>query len=104
MAVATSQWQVILAGVFVGGGYGTLMPAAQAISVRLVPAKKMGTGISTLFLLLDVGIGFGPILLGLIVSAAGYSAMYWALTGVIVLAAVLYLVVHGRKSVAQAGH
>lgn len=104
LAVATSQWQVILAGVFVGGGYGTLMPAAQAISVRLVPAKKMGTGISTLFLLLDVGIGFGPILLGLIVSAAGYSAMYWALTGVIVLAAVLYLVVHGRKSVAQAGH
>lgn len=104
LAIGTSQWEIVLAGAFVGGGYGTLMPASQAMAVRLVPAAQMGTGISTIFLLLDVGIGFGPIVLGLLVSAAGYSAMYWILTGVIGIAAVLYFGVHGRKLVAQKGH
>ena len=101
LASASSDWQVILAGALVGLGYGSILPAGQAIAVRLVPLHEMGAGISTFFLLLDIGIGFGPILLGQIISATGYATMYWMLAALMLVASVVYFFVHGRKDVAR---
>lgn len=103
LAVANADWQIVVAGAMTGLGYGTLMPASQAIAVSAVPPHKLGTGISTLLLLMDAGVGLGPIALGVLVSAAGYSTMYTVLTIVVVLAAVLYHAVHGRHDVAKRG-
>ncbi|AGF73571.1 MFS transporter [Corynebacterium halotolerans] len=103
LAVATADWQIIIAGALTGLGYGTLMPACQAIAVSAVPADKLGTGISTMFLFMDVGLGLGPIALGVLVSATSYGTMYAVLAGVAVLAAVFYHAVHGRHDVAQRG-
>lgn len=97
LAFSTQDWMVVLAGALTGLGYGSLMPAAQAISVKAVEPHQMGAGISTLFLLLDVGVGFGPILLGMIVSATSYQAMYTMLAGLVVVSAAVYFLVHGRK-------
>ncbi|MGY5766318.1 MFS transporter [Brachybacterium sp. DNPG3] len=96
LAVAGEDWQVVVAGVLTGLGYGTLMPAAQAIAVSAVDEHELGTGISTLLLLADLGIGLGPVLLGVVVTVAGYGAMFGGLAVVIVLAAILYHGVHGR--------
>ena len=98
LAVADADWHVVVAGALTGLGYGTLMPACQAIAVSAVPREKIGTGISTLFLFMDVGLGLGPILLGALVSATGYGTMYAILAGVIALAAVFYYAVHGRRA------
>ncbi|WP_328699863.1 MFS transporter [Corynebacterium qintianiae] len=73
LAVATQNWQVVVTGAFAGMGYGTLMPACQAIAVTRVPAHMIGVGISTLLLLADVGIGLGPILLGLAIGPLGFG-------------------------------
>lgn len=97
LGAAQADWQVVAAGALTGLGYGSLMPAAQAISVRLVPMAEMGAGISTLFLLLDVGVAFGPILLGYLVSAVGFGVMYELLAVVVLLAGVLYFFIHGRR-------
>ena len=59
LAFATRDWQVVLAGALSGLGYGTLMPAAQAIAVNAVPSHQLGAGISTLMLFADVGLGLG---------------------------------------------
>ena len=37
LALATADWHVVLAGALTGLGYGTLMPACQAIAVNAVP-------------------------------------------------------------------
>ena len=103
LAVANQDWQVVVAGAMTGLGYGTLMPAAQAIAVNAVPAHKLGTGISTLLLLMDVGVGVGPVILGLLLSAAGFGAMYAVLAVLVVVAAVLYHAVHGRHPHAKRG-
>ena len=95
MALATEDWHIVLAGALTGLGYGTIMPAAQAIAVDSVPSTQVGSGISTLFLFTDIGIGLGPILLGGLVAATGYNVMYAALAAVIVVAGVFYL---GAKS------
>lgn len=97
LASSTQDWMVILAGALTGLGYGSLMPAAQAIAVKAVEPHQMGAGISTLFLLLDVGVGFGPILLGMIVSSTSYQAMYAMLAGLVVVSGAVYFLVHGRK-------
>ena len=98
LAAAQADWHVIVAGALVGLGYGSIMPAAQAVAVRLVAPHEMGAGISTLFLLLDIGIGFGPVVLGILISSLGYSAMYWLLAITVVIAGVLYYFVHGRHA------
>lgn len=104
LAVATADWHVIAAGALCGLGYGTLMPACQTISVHLAPAHKLGTGISTLLLLVDAGIGLGPIVLGSIASSMGFDKMYAGLAVVVVLSAVFYWFVHGNKPVARRHH
>lgn len=101
LSAAQQDWQVVVAGALTGLGYGTLMPAAQAIAVSAVPADKLGTGISTLLLLADVGIGLGPVLLGAILSATGYGPMYAGLAVVVVVAGIFYHVVHGRHQAAR---
>ena len=103
LAMANQDWQVVVAGAMTGLGYGTLMPAAQAIAVSAVPSHKLGTGISTLLLLMDVGIGLGPVILGLLLSAAGFGVMYTVLAVLVVVAAVLYHAVHGRHPHAKRG-
>lgn len=104
LAVATVDCQVVVAGVLTGLSYGTLMPAAQAIAVRLVPSDKLATGISTLLLLLDVGVGIGPVALGLVATSAGFGAMYGVLAVIVALAAVFYHFVHGRHDIARPTH
>ena len=101
LAMADQDWEVIVAGAFTGLGYGTLMPASQAIAVRMVPAHKLGTGISTLLLLTDLGIGLGPIFLGFLVAKTGYGSMYALLAMLVVLAAIFYHLAHGRKDIAK---
>lgn len=103
LTFADQDWQVVTAGVLTGLGYGTLMPASQAIAVRLVSPLRLGTGISTLLLLTDVGVGLGPVALGSLVSATSYGAMYLLLAGVTVLAGIFYFLVHGRRDSAKSG-
>lgn len=104
LALAGNDALVIVAGVLSGLGYGTLMPASQAIAVRLVDASRLGTGISTLMLLVDVGVALGPIFLGSLISATGYSAMYLLLAGLVAVAGVFYFFVHGRRPQAKQGY
>ncbi|BAU95855.1 major facilitator superfamily permease [Corynebacterium suranareeae] len=91
MALATEDWHIVVAGALTGLGYGTIMPAAQAIAVDSVPHNQVGSGISTLFLFTDIGIGLGPILLGSLVTVTGYNVMYATLAAVIVVAFAFYV-------------
>ena len=85
-------------------GFGTLSPACQAISVRSVPTAQMGAGISTMFLLMDLGIGLAPFGLGPIVGATGFDTMYLILAALVVIAAIYYFFVHGRFPKAKGHH
>ncbi len=97
LTVAGENWMVVVAGMLTGLGYGTLMPACQAIAVRLVEPERLGTGISTMYLFMDVGFGLGPVFLGMLVAVSSYGTMYAFLAGVCVLAGVFYVFVHGRR-------
>ncbi|AGT05058.1 putative antibiotic efflux permease, MFS-type [Corynebacterium glutamicum MB001] len=103
LSFATSNWHVVLSGVIAGLGYGTLMPAVQSIAVGVVDKTEFGTAFSTLFLFVDLGFGFGPIILGAVSAAIGFGPMYAALAGVGVIAGIFYLFTHARTDRAKNG-
>jgi MFS family permease len=97
LGIAPNGILVVVAGAFVGFGFGALMPSAQAIAVTEAPPHRVGTATSTFYLLLDAGTGLGPLLLGVIIPAAGFHGMYFALAGLVLASILLYHRVHGHK-------
>ncbi|MFP7366021.1 MFS transporter [Corynebacterium callunae] len=103
LAFSHQNWQVVVAGVLAGLGFGSLMPAAQSIAVGVVDRTQFGSAFSTLFLCVDLGFGVGPIILGVILGATGFTQMYLILAGVVVIAAIFYLATHARTPRAKQG-
>ena len=66
LSIAHSTWLILLSAVFVGLGYGTFMSNGQAVTVKIVPVHRIGVATSTYFIALDMGLGFGPYILGAI--------------------------------------
>ncbi|MFD1211516.1 MFS transporter [Arthrobacter sp. GCM10027362] len=97
LAVEPSAATIVLSAVLAGLGFGALMPSIQAIAVTAAGEARLGTAMSTFYLMLDAGIGFGPVLLGLILPLTGYAGMYAALCVLVVLTIGVYYLVHGRK-------
>ncbi|GAA4379866.1 MFS transporter [Paeniglutamicibacter cryotolerans] len=96
LALEPSSLSIMGAGAFAGLGFGALMPCAQAIAISVVPPARMGVATSTYFLMLDVGIGLGPVVLGLFIPYLGYTGMFAGLSGLTVLAIGVYYLAHGR--------
>lgn len=93
---------LVVAALLVGLGFGSVMPTAQAAAVRLAPPQHIGTAIATYYLMLDIGTGVGPALLGPLVTAWDYQAMLLAVAGLVLVGAGYYHLVHGRKVRAKA--
>lgn len=101
LAFEPSFATIVLAAAFSGLGFGGLMPAVQAIAVNAVPEARMGLATSTFFVMLDVGVGFGPVLLGVFLPMTGFGGMYAGLSALVVLSIGVYVLVHGRKPAAR---
>lgn len=97
LAWAPNGLVMSLAGVFVGIGFGALVPTAQAIAVTMAPPHRIGLATSTFFIMMDAGVGLGPLALGAVVPLTGFHGMYWLLAGCLLLTTVLYHFVHGHK-------
>lgn len=104
LAFDPSNLSVVSAAALTGLGFGALMPCAQAIAVNAVPPAELGIATSTFFLMLDVGIGFGPVALGLVIPHLGYTGMFGALTVLSVLGIGMYFQVHGRHARGSRGN
>ena len=61
-------------------------------------AFYIGLAVATFYLLLDLGTGIGPLLLGAVVGTWDYRVMYLASAALVVVIAVHYTLVHGRHA------
>jgi MFS family permease len=87
----------LVSGALLALGLGTIISVGQAITIKLAPSERMGTATSTYLAFSDIGLGLGPVILGLIIPHAGYSGMYLVGAAVIALDLPMYILVHGRK-------
>ena len=101
LGLATTDALVLVSGVAMGLGYGTLLGALQAVAVSKVPMPRVGVAISTHYFMVDLGIGLGPVLLGVLLGVTGYDGMYLVLAVVALASLALYALVHGRHERAR---
>ncbi|MGV9026028.1 MFS transporter [Lactococcus lactis] len=95
---AHSGWMLLLAAIFIGLGYGSFSPFGQAIAIRNSEAHRLGITTSTFFGFMDMGVGFGPFILGMFMPLLGYRNLYFASAILALLIAVIYHFVHGRHT------
>ena len=97
LSMATGSVLMILASIFIGLGYGTFMSNGQAICVKLTPPYRSGIAVSTYFIMLDVGLGFGPYFLGEFKEAVGFSGIYAATAAAALACAGVYYWAYARQ-------
>ncbi|MBP1891304.1 MFS family permease [Paenibacillus lactis] len=88
---------LLLSAVFVGLGYGTTQSSSQALAIKRSPAHRIGLATSTFYIFVDVGIGFGPLLLGFLTPLAGFRGMYMTIAVLLALSVILYYFLVGKR-------
>lgn len=93
LGAAQNDWILLLSSMFLGYGVGTIQSSGLAMAVRRVSDTQLSKANSTFYVMLDAGVGLGPIFLGMLVPAIGYRAMYELMAAVALLGLVVFLVV-----------
>jgi MFS family permease len=81
----------LISASLLGLGSGIIFPAFQAMVNNMVPPQRRGAANSTLFSGLDLGIGIGMLLTGILANKIGLPATY-SLFSVVNLAALLFFI------------
>ncbi|WP_440951758.1 MFS transporter [Methanococcoides sp. FTZ1] len=90
-------YTILLAGAVLGLGFGAIQSSTQAISVNVTPQHRMGLANSTYFAFTDIGMGIGPLLVGLMIPFFGYRGMYMVMAIVAAVCLLVYYLLHGKK-------
>lgn len=98
-----SAWWIILAAVFVGIGYGSFIPCMQNLAIRGIDVPRIGVATATSLAIFDMGMGFGPYLLGYLIQPLGYRNLYF-LTAAIIIADLLFFRVWQRHHIHLSVH
>ncbi|WP_087972116.1 MFS transporter [Oceanobacillus rekensis] len=97
LSQAHSSIAFLLAAAIIGLGYGNFQSLSQAIAIKVTPPHRMGLANSTYFIMLDLGLGVGPFLLGYVIPIFGYRGLYLSLVGLIIVGIFIYYILHGKK-------
>ncbi len=92
-----SSFMLLTAAVFLGLGFGTFVPSAQAIGVKQVESNRMSMATTTFLAISETGIGLGPFVLGFFIPVIGYKGVYFGLSFVSLAAMGLYSILYGSK-------
>ncbi|MBD1378969.1 MFS transporter [Metabacillus arenae] len=90
LSIVESSISLLLAGAFIGLGYGTLVPSFQTIAVQSADHKRSAHATATFFTFFDSGIAAGSFVLGIIASLYGYSYLYLFASILVLLVLVIY--------------
>ncbi|EHJ57806.1 hypothetical protein HMPREF9318_01223 [Streptococcus urinalis FB127-CNA-2] len=88
----------LFSGALIGFGYGTFMSCGQAASIKGVEEHRFNTAMSTYMIGLDLGLGAGPYILGLIkdnflgTNLQSYRELFWLAALIPLLCALMYFV------------
>ena len=97
LSQAQSSAVFMLGSALIGLGYGNFQSVAQTIAIKMTPPHRMGMATSTFFIMMDIGIGVGPFLLGYMIPDYGYRGLYLAMVPLIIAGIFIYYALHGKK-------
>lgn len=76
LAYSGQWWSLILSAVILGVGVGAAMPSLMALMIDLVDPGERGGAMSTFGIGMDVGIGIGSVVQGMVAEAYGFGAAF----------------------------
>ena len=98
LSATTNSITLLISGALVGLGYGTFMSNGQAVCLKIVKEHRISIALSTYFIGLDLGLGIGPYLMGILKSYTSFRGLY-IVSGIIpLICTVLYIVYNKKKS------
>ncbi len=89
LALANEPWLFYSSAIIIGFGNGVIFPTFQTMVNNLADAKHRGAANSTLYTAVDLGMGFGMIMAGLIAQQISLSAIFW-MSALVCLAGLLF--------------
>ncbi len=96
LSLSSANWMLLIAGFLFGAGYRTLITTCHNLTLRCTFASHAGSLRSIYFVLLDLGIGFGPFLLGQLVPSYGFEMVYLAAAAIAFFGIYFYYIELGR--------
>jgi MFS family permease len=102
ITVATHDALFLLAGFIYGVGLGMLMTVFYALAIRDSAVHRRGAASATFNLLIDIGIGLGTAIWGIVIDLMGFSTMYYG-SAVCLLAALAISLILFRNRRPAAG-
>ena len=99
LSFTNGSFMLLFSGALIGLGYGTFMSNGQAVCLKLVDSTKVGIALSTYFIGLDLGLGFGPYALGTVQGILSYRGIYILCAIVTIGVTVLYAMFYKGKEV-----
>jgi MFS family permease len=89
-SLAAQLTHLLLAGSFIGFGYGFCLPALQTLAIIKSPPQRRGAATGTFFVAFDVGIGLGTVLWGYVAALTGYHLMFLSTLIPLAVSAITY--------------
>lgn len=86
----------MVAGVFVGLGYGALVPSLQAMAIQTTARERSGYATATFFTMFDLGIALGSYVLGMVAVYSNYTMVY-LVAAIIILVVFIFLTIKKRR-------
>ena len=92
-----SPIEFLIAGAVIGFGFGGLNPSFQTLAVLAAPTHKSGLATSTYFLFMDIGVGVGSFVLGVVADFTNYRIMYLFCSILVAFIALLFYALTQRN-------
>ncbi len=88
--IHSTGWLFAL-GFPIGLAQGAICPAVNTIIFRRCTRRRRGTAAAAYFSSIDIGLGFGALLFGVVEEYLGFNLLFWIASLFIAVAAVVYL-------------
>ncbi|MDR1976717.1 MAG: MFS transporter [Campylobacteraceae bacterium] len=95
---AKTSGLMLMSAVLLGLGIANFQTAIQTVCVKLVKGHGVSQAISTYFIFMDLGIGMGPYLYGLLTPYIGFGGLYAAAAAVTFVCIFMYHFIYGKKA------
>lgn len=97
LSSVTNSRSLLLAGALMGLGFGNVSSISQTIAIKSSEPNRLGLATATFSIFSDIGSGFGPSIIGLIIPLIGYRTLYMSLGIAVFVIPVFYYFLLGRK-------
>jgi MFS family permease len=91
LALWQDQAGFYLAALILGFGNGVVFPTFQTMANNMVPASRRGAASSTLFISVDIGMGSGMVIVGVIAQYFSIATAFLVCSGIAAAGMLLFL-------------